>query len=161
MIIVSDTSPISNLLKIHRIELLHAIYDIIVIPPAVNKELIALKEKNADIGFIETETWVKTIKPEKILDAHKIKPPLHVGEIEAISLAKELHAAWLLIDEKAGRNFAKQNGVRTIGLIGVLIEAKRGKHINEVMPIVDDLINVGGFWISDTFYQDIKQLINE
>ena len=161
MIIVSDTTAISNLLKIKRVELLHIMYGEVVVPPAVDLELKALKSKRPDVDLTQTKGWVKIITPTIILQPVNIEPKLDKGEIEAISLAKELHADWLLIDEKAGRIFAKQNGIKTIGLLGVLMEAKKKGHIPLVMPVIDDLVRVGGFWLNDSLYKEIKLLANE
>ena len=41
MIVVSDTTPIISLLKVHRLELLNALYRKIVVPSAVYQELIS------------------------------------------------------------------------------------------------------------------------
>ena len=46
------------------------------------------------------------------------------GESEAIVLAKELHADFLLMDERLGTSTAESMGISTIGLLGVLIKAK-------------------------------------
>ncbi|MGH8024829.1 MAG: hypothetical protein ACRED1_14660 [Limisphaerales bacterium] len=48
-----------------------------------------------------------------------------VGEAEAIELALELHADHLLIDERKGRNLAMKEGLPVIGLLGVVLLAKR------------------------------------
>lgn len=50
---------------------------------------------------------------------------LDPGETEAIALAVEIGADLLLIDERKGRREAKLLGLRTTGLLGVLLEAKK------------------------------------
>lgn len=45
MIIVSDTSSISNLLQIGLIDILHTLYGEITITPAVRRELYAFPEQ--------------------------------------------------------------------------------------------------------------------
>lgn len=52
MIIVSDTSPISNLLKIGRLPLLQALYGRLVIPESVYIELCALDAFGADVSWL-------------------------------------------------------------------------------------------------------------
>lgn len=83
------------------------------------------------------------------------------GEAEAIALAHELKADYLLIDERRGWKLAKSMGVQAIGLIGVLLNAKSLGVFPEVMPVIDALRNVAGFWISQDFYDDIRLIAKE
>lgn len=48
MIIVSDTSPISNLLRIGQLPLLQALYGSVVIPESVYAEIRALESFGID-----------------------------------------------------------------------------------------------------------------
>jgi predicted nucleic acid-binding protein len=59
MIVISDTSPISNLFIIHRLYLLHDIYGKIIIPSAVYDELMALKDSSFDLSEIEQASWIE------------------------------------------------------------------------------------------------------
>ena len=61
------------------------------------------------------------------------------GEAEAIILAQETRADYLLMDEIAGRNVARQRGLRVIGLLGILLEAKKHGLIRSVRETVDQL----------------------
>lgn len=45
MIVISDTSPITNLLQIGRLDLIRQIYQHVMIPPAVQHELYTLPEQ--------------------------------------------------------------------------------------------------------------------
>ena len=85
---------------------------------------------------------------------------LDKGEAEAIALAQELAADLLLIDEHLGRAAATRLGVRIIGLLGVLIEAKHRGLILEVKPLVDALMNLG-FRVKHDLYQRVLQAAGE
>jgi hypothetical protein len=67
----------------------------------------------------------------------------------------------LLIDERQGWKIADKMGIASIGLIGVLLKAKKEGHITAVMPVVDELRTVAEFWIKDSFYEQIKALADE
>jgi hypothetical protein len=86
---------------------------------------------------------------------------LDLGEAEAIILADNLHADWLLIDEALGRNIAKLHGLHIVGLLGVLLLAKQKGFITEVKPLPDDLINKARFRVSDELYQKILHSAGE
>ena len=50
---------------------------------------------------------------------------LDPGESEAIALAVEVHADFLLVDEQAGRREAVRRGLRVAGTLSVLDEAEQ------------------------------------
>lgn len=62
--------------------------------------------------------WYKTTEELPSLDTRHV---VDEGEAEAIELAKELQADWLLIDERKGRRLASQERVPVIGLLGVVL----------------------------------------
>ncbi len=94
---------------------------------------------------------------EALLQQH---PHLDIGEAEAIILAHEVQAFVLLIDEHAGRAVAHQLGIRHIGVLGVLREAKAQQVIPAVQPLLDALRH-NGFYLSDALYVRILQDVGE
>ena len=68
---------------------------------------------------------------------------LDLGEAEAIALAEQLDARFLLIDEAAGRRIARRRGVSVTGVAGVLLSAKASGAVVAVRPIIEELSNAG------------------
>lgn len=58
MIVISDTSAISNFAQIQEIKLLKEIYGRVIIPPEVHQELLKLKEFGVAIEKILAADWV-------------------------------------------------------------------------------------------------------
>ena len=67
----------------------------------------------------------------------------------------EKHADLILVDERLGREVARALGLRLAGLLGVLAEAKRASLIERVKPVIEDLREPVGFWISGALVQQV------
>ena len=55
----------------------------------------------------------------------ELRNRVNLGEAEAIALVIEVEANRLLIDERLGRESAKELGLRIIRVLGILLVAKR------------------------------------
>jgi predicted nucleic acid-binding protein len=79
--------------------------------------------------------WLRVLVPSKRLaDTARLDP----GEADAISLAKELTAAAVLIDERKGRRVAERLGLAVIGTLAV-IELAAERKLLELRPVLDAL----------------------
>ncbi len=165
MIVVSDTSPITNLAAIGQLDLLRQLYDYIVIPEAVYSEMIAVGKPVP--GAIEVRQTLAWIQVQKIEDSKRVfalqasQNNIDLGEAEAITLALELNADLLLMDERRGRALAQNCGLNVTGLLGVLLQAKRKGLIPLVKPIVDELIEKADFRLNNQLYLTIMKSANE
>jgi len=61
----------------------------------------------------------------------------NAGETQAMLLYKSVQADYLLINDKRGRRVAQINQIKTIGSLGVLIQAKKAGLIAQVRPKMD------------------------
>lgn len=158
MLIVSDTSPITNLIHINQLELLNKLFGEIIIPDKVFGELSVYENQKITV---ENHDWilVKSVKDKKLIK--KLEKQLDLGESQAIVLAKELEADILIIDERKGRKTAKEYGLRIIGLLGVLIQAKKKGYIENLKPILNKLIEEIGFRVSKNLYSRILKEVDE
>lgn len=162
MIVVSDTSPITNLAAVGLLDILHQLYDRVIIPQAVYDEMASLNYSVPGALEVQTLSWIDSQPVSDLTRSIELQNQLDIGEAEAIILALELQADLLLIDERKGRKVAAQCGVKKInGLLGVLLEAKQKKLISEIKPIVDALIDHQNFRISDRLYSRVLQVAGE
>ena len=160
MIVISDTSVLSGLIKIQRLSLLKDIFSEIIIPPAVQSELKELKRFGFDLSAFEDASWVIIKEPADSSQVGKFEQVLDRGEAEAITLAIELKADFLLLDEKKGRSIAEMEGLTVVGLAGILIRAKQLSLIPEVKPLLDDLVK-HNFRISKALYEIVLKRAGE
>jgi hypothetical protein len=161
VIVVSDTSPVLNLARIGRLELLRSLYGQVLIPTAVHAELrVALANSGQGSDFFQLE-WVVVDAARDRVRVERLRADLDLGEAEAIVLAIERHADLLLVDERRGRRAAGASGLAVTGLLGVVAHAKRVGVIEAAKPILDELIDVAHFWIGPALYADVLAQLGE
>src|SRR5437870_12404747 len=114
MIVVSDTTPINYLILIDHVHLLHELSGRVALPQAVYDEL--QRESTPD----KVRHWIFN-RPEW-LEVHLVHTPdstlkLGLGEREAITLAQELQADLILLDDGNARRAAQARGLRVTGTL--------------------------------------------
>jgi len=80
---------------------------------------------------------------------------LDPGESEALALAIEVHADAVLIDEAVGRANAAKLGLTAIGVLGILLAAKKRGLVAALAPELDRLQAGLGFRVSDQLRADV------
>lgn len=155
MIVVSDASALINLARIRELRLLRRLYGKLLIPQAVWREVVVEGAGQPGADEVSNASWIeaKAVTNEHL--ARALRQDLDAGEAEAIVLALELEADLLIMDERLGRETAQHLGVRYLGLIGVLIAAKRGGLIDSVKSRLDALRDVAGFRVSNELYEHV------
>lgn len=117
MVVISDTSPLNYLILIDEIELLPKLFGTILIPPSVLSELqrneAPIEVKN---WLITDPKWLK-IRTASVIDS---TIALGTGESEAISLALEINADIVLIDDKKVRQAAVERKLKVAGTLNIL-----------------------------------------
>ncbi|MBF2096797.1 MAG: DUF3368 domain-containing protein [Gloeomargaritaceae cyanobacterium C42_A2020_066] len=163
MIVVSDTSILTNLAAIQHLSLLPQLYHQVIIPEAVYRELTDLYPPVPGGLEAQSADWlqVRAMTSLGIFERLRSEVRLDPGESEAITLALELKADLLLIDERRGREEANRLGLRIIGLLGILVEAKYRRLIVAVKPLLDAMISTSEFRVSPALYNQILDRVDE
>ena len=161
MIVVSDTTALSTLYLINRMEWLGSLFGQVLIPEAVYAELLELEAAGHDLQVIRTADWLRVLPVKNLQLVSELQQGLDVGESEAIVLALETQADYLLIDERKGSRQADALGIPTIGLLRVILELKARKIIAQVKPVLDEIKMAGGFWLSDRLYARVLEAAGE
>lgn len=161
MIVVSDTSPISNLIQINCLNLLEEVFQTIIIPDYVDEEIRRLGSFGIDLDSYLSASWIQIQSPLNVPLVEDLVHQVDQGEAEAIALALELEADYLLIDERLGNQVAQIKGLHTIGLLGVLVQGKSIGVIDLIAPILDSLQNEAGFWIGRALRERVLGEVGE
>ena len=153
MIVVSDTSPITALLTVGRADILQTLFGEVVIPSSVQRELLQ--------GHMSLPSWFHVVEVRNGKHLQELRGVLDAGEAEAIMLAKETHAELLLLDERKGRRIAAAEGVPVIGLLGVILLAKRRGLIESAAAVVDEIRRKAGAYIADNIVRTALESVGE
>lgn len=150
MKIVADTGPIIGLAKIGRIFLLKKFATVVLIPPIVHKELYGKIGSESDQIDQALNDFIQVVEPGS-LESNIDEPLINLGEGEkqSILLASTLKSeALLLIDDRAGRQAADNLNIPKIGLVGILLLAKKRGFIDNLGSLFQEL-RLAGYWLSD------------
>ncbi len=161
MIVVSNTTPLIGLASIHRLDLLRQLFGEIYIPQAVYDEVVIKghKEDNAK-RQVSMAMWIKRANVQDRLAVQVLLDEMDLGEAEAVVLAREISAEWVLMDEKKGRRKLSQMGMNKIGTLGILLKAKQVGLVTALRPEIDRL-RQQGFSISQDVIDAVLQQANE
>jgi predicted nucleic acid-binding protein len=157
MKIVSNTTPIISLASIGELNLLKELFGEIIIPQSAYNEIKAKKSygyKEVDSDYIK----VQAIKGTKYRDL--LLNQLDLGEAETIILATEINADYVIIDDSIGYKIAKNSGLNVIRSLSVLLTAKDKGIIEEIRPLLDEMI-LKGRWYSKKVYESFLKKIGE
>jgi hypothetical protein len=157
MVAVSNTSPISGLAYIGRLDLLRSQFTEVCFPEAVRAELERMPNPEAKslIGQAIQAGWLRCLPVRNSRLAAALAFGLDAGEAEAITLATEIPADVLLIDEKEGRSQARQAGLPVRGVLGVLLRAKRMGAIASLQAEMQALRAKAGFFIAPSLETEV------
>lgn len=164
MIVVSDTSPITNLVAINQLDSVRQLYIILIIPTVVYNEMVEVDKVVPGAVEVQTLSWIQTrtaTDSQKVADIQSNQDNIDLGEAEAIILALELKADLLLMDERRGRALATSYGLNVTGLLGILLQVKRNGLILAVKPLMKQLIEQVDFRVSSRLYTLILQSTGE
>ena len=143
--IVSNSSPLIAFKQIGHFELLRKLVGPIIVPPAVSREVAPTVSLP---GWIEIRTLTQPVA------SMVLRASLGAGESEAISLAIEVKARLLLLDDLAARRLAMGLHLPIIGTLGLLLAAKRNSLLKAVKPSLDKLLGYE-FRVSTELYDRV------
>jgi uncharacterized protein len=161
VIVVADTSVLINLCRVGQGGLLASLFLEVVIPPAVAAEFAALTRLAPRFSGLNLPAGIREQSPVTLLATVRGFRGLDAGEAAALSLAVEIRADAILIDERLGHEIALRLGLNTIGLLGILLRAKAVGLLPLIAPVIEVLERDAGFWISNKLRGEVLKLAAE
>ena len=137
--IVCNTGPLIALERVGLLHLFGSLFGHVLVPAAVEREFLA--GQPVGTSFFEArasgsiQVSVLEIAPDPLL-----KSLLDEGEAAVIQLAQALRIDQVLIDERKGRKVARDiYGLRTLGTVRVLLEAKQSGLIDAIRQPLESM----------------------
>ena len=159
MSMVADSSPVLSFARANRFDLLRQVVDELIIPEAVYDDIVIRGMGKPGAEEVVQASWIhrRSVQDRTLVD--QLPAKLHLGEREALALARELGMV-LLIDEREARRAAAQHQIAHIGSLRVIEEAKQRGLIPAVKLLLDDLVATGMF-IDESLYHAFLRSLGE
>lgn len=171
-LLVLNATPLIYLAKSGYIKTLKQIGIPLFIPPAVHRDIVV---KGKEIGKPDAELLDQLIRrntlnvvgvKDKVFvssliveSSKELKKPLHLGEAEALALAKELNAT-AIMDESVGRTIGKIHNIPVHDTFYILTLAyRKGKMTKtEIKQALKEMIRVGWRLSTEDYMKVLEEL---
>jgi len=144
-VIIADASCLIVLQNIQELPLLQKLFG----------EVFITREVKEEFG-LDLPKWIKVKEIQNIIQQNALNLILDEGEASSITLSLETDNSLLIIDEKKGRRIAQQLGLKIIGTLGIILQAKERGLINSVEDLLAKLENAN-FRISQSLKAKILE----
>lgn len=160
MTVICDASPLILLAKIERLALLPVLYERVVVPEAVVREV----EAKAGHDTQRLRRWWRQsdVCCKEVSHAHldAVDVELGSGERAVLALAVRTEAPLALFDDIAARRAARRLGLPVTGTLGVLVEARARKEVSSLRAEMDRLVSAG-MWLGEALYSRLLREFDE
>jgi predicted nucleic acid-binding protein len=142
-VVIADSPCLIALSRIGRLGILQALFGNVLIPPAVHDEVVIKGEGQPGAKDVAACSWIKIQNVKNQLAVRALRSALGPGESEAIILAAEMNADFLILDDKKARIQAQELLLPVIGTVAVIQKAV-DKHLASDLPsILKELASAG------------------
>lgn len=158
-VVVSDTTSLIVLEKLASLGLLCELFAQVLIPAVVLAELQEGSPANTlPLAQLPCFTVVDVPTSKRLAALLLV---LDAGEANAIELAANLNLP-LIIDERKGRQIARQCGIRITGFAGLLIQAKRSKIMDAAtaLAILEQAL-ANGLRLAASLQQQVQDVLRQ
>ncbi|MEA3350634.1 MAG: DUF3368 domain-containing protein [Chloroflexota bacterium] len=146
---IADAGPLIFLAKLDRLNLLEDANNEIYISSGVMLEIRGKVDQASSILDNASKTWLQVRDVSSRDTVNLLLADLDIGEAEVITLATELNADKVLLDDLDARRFAHRVGLSAIGTMGILLAARLRGEIASLRNEITQLQHYG-FWVSET-----------
>ncbi|MGE0084687.1 MAG: hypothetical protein AB7S75_09715 [Desulfococcaceae bacterium] len=123
--VIADSSCLIGLCRAGKLEILHKVFTKIIIPEAVYHEVVIMGKGRAGSDEVKHADWIEKRKVKNELAVRTLRLHLGSGESEAIVLAEECKAKFVILDDLNARQRAAFLKLSVIGTVAVCKRRKK------------------------------------
>jgi len=157
--VVVNASPLICLFRSGLEELFPSLFNDIVVPESVIKEVTAKGETDFAAQALISLPWIRGMSDAPV-DPRVTGWDLGSGESAVLSFALRNPDYWAVLDDREARRCALSLQCHCIGTIGMIVLAKKRGLIRSVGETLRRLQNAG-FWLSEAFLNEICEKVGE
>ena len=141
--VVADSTCLIGLSKIGHLEILRHLFG----PPAVFREVVVSGSDRPGAAEVDLAEWIQTCRVADQLAVNTLRLNLGAGESEAIVLASEQSADFIIIDDWQARQVAFGLSLPVIGTVAVLAKAEEKGLIGDLASTIEGLRKSGFYFL--------------
>ena len=157
--IAINASPLITLFKSRQATLLPQLFEEILVPAAVWKEVVVAGPTDIAAQQLQQVDWISVVDSVDVIPSVAAWD-LGKGETEVLSLVAHLPGYAAVVDDRAARRCAAALKLPTLGTGAVIVLAKQQGLISQIAPGLQALRNAG-LYLSDGLIVLLKQQAGE
>jgi len=160
MVVVCDSSALINLALINQLHLLREMFDGVLIPPGVYREVVHRGEGRVGSEAVRDASYIRVVQLQDPGHVEEYVAPLSQTDAEVIVLAQEQDADLVITRDRRLRRRARQEGLVAVTTFALLVHAKEEGYIHKVRPFLDEM-REKGVPIRTGVYQEVLRQTEE
>jgi predicted nucleic acid-binding protein len=144
------------LILVGHVDVLPKLFDRVMAPPGVVSEMSRPRTPApVRLWVASRPQWLEVNAPTEVLKGAR----LGLGEREAISLAREMQAEAVLIDDRDAVKEARKHGLTVLGSLAILDEAAGRGFIPDLRETLERLVRETNFRMNRTTEAIIRSML--
>ncbi len=149
---IVNATPLIALAAIGRLHLLQALFDEVIVPQAVYREVVIAGAGKPDADTWAATHWLRVMSPDQEAALDALLLGLDAGEMEVLLLARQIRPDWVLVDERQARRVAFAMDLPVKGTLGVLLSAvlagllSKDQALDDLLRLLEQGIRIGPRW---------------
>ena len=155
-----DASPLIILGHGGLLDLLQTMGERILVPRHVEQEVLRPAVVDAAVRALRSLPRLEVVEPGPVPEAVR-RQRLDPGEEAVLSWALAHTGTIAIMDDRRGRRAAQALGVQVIGTLGLIQEAKMWQIIPAARPVIEHLLQVTDWYLSDDILAQVLACLGE